>query len=190
MRRPPWEREIGDEQASPSVEASFSRSARLLAASIPDESLTMLESAYLEPNNTREGRIEPVVQALIGAGLMLSPEEAPELIGYATGEHRDPLLAVAAQALALGSPDDRQRGLAIFEDLASRAGFAEAAAILSIHVTDAAARRKWREYAESVWKPSVRGLGKNLTREIPFGSYSTAHVLSARPSVSSGPPAR
>jgi hypothetical protein len=181
MRRPPWEREIGDEQASPALEASFFRSARLLAMSLPGESLTVLESAYLDPNITREGRVEPVVKALIGAGLMLSPEEAPELIGYATGDHRDPFLAVAAHALALlGSPEDRQRGMAILEDLALRAGFAEAAAVLSIYVTDAAVRRRWREYAESVWKPSVRGFSANLTREIPFGSYYTAHVLSSR----------
>lgn len=181
VSKQPWLLELEQEQASPAVAGSFATSARHLASRLSPTDLDAVEQIYRNPHETMPVA-DPLGDALVRGGLLDDDDAARKLIGYATGVHRDPLRAIAAQALLHGDDQDRRPAFATLGDLATNAQYAEAAATLSVwsdELTNPEDRNRWREYAASVWAPSVSRLGQESGRLIYFASYYVAHVLAA-----------
>lgn len=183
---PPWQYEIRLENASPRLRESFARSARSLLPNLNEAELRYIELSYLNPESedepARAAGFDSRTLDLVAAAIGWSPDAATRLVDEAADEHRDPFLAIASQAFMLGEPDDPHASRRILVDLATRAEFAEAAALLaSSGTSDAAAdRADWRARALAIWPPAVRNHGKGVVRTISFGSYYLAHLLEAR----------
>lgn len=183
MKEEPWAKEIHEENASPPLFDSFRASAIALNRSISAPSRAFLEHAYLDPYHVTEEPVEELAALLAAAGMLASAEAAKGLLGFALDEHHDPFSAIAAQALDSSTPEDQRLAVELLQDLANRANYAEAAAILSLHREHlrwpSDTRERWRAQAAAAWPPSVRGLHGRIYRTTPFGTYYVAHVLAS-----------
>ena len=133
IRNDAWSRDVELQHPSPAVATSFRRSAAQLEQQLSEPTLNFVVAAYENVYALPSDDVEAIAVDLINAGLHHDPASGHALLKVARGTHRDPLQAVAAQALDTGSGSDQKMAVEILQDLATRAGFAEAGAILSLH---------------------------------------------------------
>jgi hypothetical protein len=165
---------IASEQASPALDAVFRASAEaLLDDLLTDDAIYYLLDWTLGVVEA-EGRTTEDIAALITLATEGSPIAGERVLPFAMGLHHAPLIAIGAQALAVGDESQQRRAVALFRDLA-QTDVAEYAVALYWPISSAVLpdsdRRYWREFAEREWPPSVRGLHGDWGSMISFGMH-------------------